>query len=86
MIDSAKHKEILAVENVNLVGKGKEGQPVIGTSNKVDVQALAWAYPDAQIIYTGIIRALEARQARTDKWRPAPGGVSIGHYAITAGT
>jgi hypothetical protein len=24
--------------------------------------------------------------ARTDKWRPAPGGVSIGHYQITAGT
>lgn len=23
---------------------------------------------------------------RTDKWRPAPGGVSIGHYRTTAGT
>ncbi len=23
---------------------------------------------------------------RTDKWRPAPGGVSIGHFQITAGT
>ncbi|GAG05381.1 unnamed protein product, partial [marine sediment metagenome] len=23
---------------------------------------------------------------RTDKWRPAPGGISIGHYLITAGT
>jgi hypothetical protein len=23
---------------------------------------------------------------RTDRWRPAPGGVSIGHYLITAGT
>jgi hypothetical protein len=31
----------------------------------------------------GEIRAL---QAPTDRWRPAPGGVSIGHYAITAGT
>ncbi len=31
----------------------------------------------------GEIRAL---QARTDKWRPAPGGVSIGHFQITAGT
>ena len=29
---------------------------------------------------------IEALQSRTDKWRPAPGGVSIGHYAITAGT
>ena len=27
-----------------------------------------------------------AHQTRKDKWRPAPGGVSIGHYAITAGT
>lgn len=32
---------------------------------------------------TGVIRAL---QDRTDKWRPAPGGVSIGHKDITAGT
>ncbi len=27
-----------------------------------------------------------AYKARTDRWRPAKGGVSIGHYAITAGT
>ena len=27
-----------------------------------------------------------ALQFRTGKWRPAPGGVSIGHYKITAGT
>ena len=27
-----------------------------------------------------------ALKLRTDRWRPAPGGVSIGHYAITAGT
>jgi len=27
-----------------------------------------------------------AFQARTDRWRPAPGGVSIGPYLITAGT
>ncbi len=29
---------------------------------------------------------LRAFQARTDRWRPAPGGVSLGHYKITAGT
>lgn len=29
---------------------------------------------------------LTAFQARTDRWRPAPGGVSIGHFQITAGT
>lgn len=32
---------------------------------------------------TGVIRAL---QSPTGKWRPAPGGVSIGHVDITAGT
>lgn len=35
------------------------------------------------VIETGIIKAL---QPPTDKWRPAPGGVSIGHFQITAGT
>ncbi|MFQ5842576.1 MAG: hypothetical protein ACE5I8_09085 [Thermodesulfobacteriota bacterium] len=35
------------------------------------------------VIEVGDIVAL---QARTDRWRPAPGGVSIGHYKITAGT
>jgi len=32
---------------------------------------------------TGKFRAIKSR---TDKWRPAPGGVSIGHPNITAGT
>ena len=32
---------------------------------------------------TGVIRAL---QGHTDRWRPAPGGVSIGHIDVTAGT
>jgi hypothetical protein len=35
------------------------------------------------VVQVGVLRAL---QARTDRWRPAPGGVSIGHYQITAGT
>jgi len=35
------------------------------------------------VVETGRIQAL---QARTGRWRPAPGGVSIGHYRITAGT
>lgn len=35
------------------------------------------------VVETGRIRAL---QTRTDKHRPAPGGVSIGHRDITAGT
>ncbi len=35
------------------------------------------------VIEVGDLRAL---QARTDRWRPAPPGVSLGHYQITAGT
>jgi len=35
------------------------------------------------VVQTGIIRAL---QSTTDRYRPAPGGVSIGHRDITAGT
>lgn len=35
------------------------------------------------VMQVGNIRSL---QARSDRWRPAPGGVSIGHYKITAGT
>jgi hypothetical protein len=35
------------------------------------------------VMQVGDIRPL---QARSDRWRPAPGGVSIGHYKITAGT
>ncbi|NMC54002.1 MAG: hypothetical protein GYA48_10250 [Chloroflexi bacterium] len=35
------------------------------------------------VFEVGEIRAF---QNRTDVWRPAPGGVSIGHFRITAGT
>ena len=35
------------------------------------------------VIQVGQLRAL---QLPTDRYRPAPGGVSIGHYQITAGT
>jgi len=35
------------------------------------------------VVEVGRLRAL---QARTDRWRPAPGGVSIGHGDVTAGT
>lgn len=35
------------------------------------------------VIEVGEIRA---HQARTDRWRPAPGGVSIAHNRVTAGT
>ena len=41
------------------------------------------------VIETGRLKAQAAiagRRTRTDRWRPAPGGVSVGHIRITAGT
>jgi hypothetical protein len=38
---------------------------------------------EVDVLEVGEIRAL---QSRTDRYRPAPGGVSIGHFKITAGT
>jgi hypothetical protein len=35
------------------------------------------------VVEVGLLRAF---QAPTDRWRPSPAGVSIGHYKITAGT
>lgn len=41
------------------------------------------------VIETGKLKAQAMAgnpKARTERWRPAPGGVSVGHYRITAGT
>ncbi len=35
------------------------------------------------VVEIGDVRAL---QTRTDRWRPVPGGVSISHFKVTAGT
>lgn len=35
------------------------------------------------VVQVGDLRAF---QAPTDRWRPVPGGVSVGHYKVTAGT
>ena len=35
------------------------------------------------VLEIGVVRALQSHQ---DRWRPAPGGVSVGHVAVTAGT
>lgn len=44
--------------------------------------------PEVDQVPTDVVQVgrLTALQARTDRWRPAPGGVSIGHFQITAGT
>ena len=56
--------------------------PLDGLQPEVAVPAVVGGVP-TDVIEVGDLRAL---QARTDRWRPAPGGVSIGHYRITAGT
>jgi len=42
------------------------------------------------VVETGKLKALSAgppaEKSRTDRWRPAPGGVSLAHYKVTAGT
>ncbi len=48
-----------------------------------DLVPTAVAGMPTDVVETGVIRAF---QAPTGRFRPAPGGVSIGHVAITAGT
>lgn len=95
------HKEMLFTKpNVVGVGVGyKESHGkrldelsiVVLVRQKVPETALS---PQALVppIISGVrtdvvaVGELRAFQARTDRWRPAPGGVSLGHYQITAGT
>ena len=60
----------------------KEKIPMAGLSPQEIIPAAVDGTP-TDVMQTGIIRAL---QAPTDRFRPAPGGVSIGHVGITAGT
>jgi hypothetical protein len=53
-----------------------------GLSSRDRVPETVYGVP-TDVIQTGRIRAL---QSHTDRHRPAPGGVSIGHRDITAGT
>jgi len=99
-VKETRKDNLLTMENVVGVGVGykiKNGHPsedvaiVVMVSRKLPLPALA---PESvlpkqvdgvnvDVVEVGQLRAL---QARTDRWRPAPGGVSIGHYKITAGT
>jgi hypothetical protein len=38
---------------------------------------------NTDVVEVGVIRT---HQSRTDRWRPIPAGVSVGHFKITAGT
>lgn len=86
----------------NVVGAGfgfKNGNPedvaiVVLVSNKMPLESLAVEdlVPEyiggvqTDVLEVGEIRAAPPTQATTGKFRPAPGGVSLGHFEITAGT
>jgi hypothetical protein len=99
-IKKAQEHKLLKKKNVIGVGIGKKivgGKQTdqecitVMVSQKVPLQGLSQEdlVPReiegvvTDVVDVGIVRALAER---TDRWRPAPGGVSIGHYKITAGT
>jgi hypothetical protein len=67
---------------LSIVCSVKEKVPTSRLSGQDLVPAALDGTP-TDVVQTGVIRAL---QAPTDRFRPAPGGVSVGHVAITAGT
>jgi len=99
-VKNTHQKTIMQKENVVGVGVGYKVQRgkrtnemciVVLVSKKLPLQAL---YPGALIptsyddVDTDVLEVgdVRAQQERTDRWRPIPGGVSIGHYKVTAGT
>jgi hypothetical protein len=96
-----EHKDkILAKPNVVGVGVGYKVSGGTKTS-EISIVALvrqkvprAALEPEAAVprtldgVSTDVVQVgdLIALQAPTDRWRPAPGGVSIGHVRVTAGT
>jgi hypothetical protein len=99
-VKEASKDTLLSMQNVVGVGVGYQVQHgvqtgeyaiVVMVSQKLPLPALApeSVLPknvDGMIIDVIEVGELRALQARTDRWRPAPGGVSIGHFKITAGT
>ncbi|MCI0512607.1 S1 family peptidase [candidate division KSB1 bacterium] len=99
-VKKVSQTELMKKQNVKGVGIGykvKNGVRtdqlclVVMVQKKVKNQALSSADlvpAEIQGLPTDVIEVGEivAHKARTDRWRPAPPGVSIGHYAITAGT
>ena len=99
-VKSAHEHELLRKKNVVGVGIGKKivgGKQTdqecitVMVSQKLPLRALSKddvVSREIEGIITDVVEVgtLRAFAERTDRWRPAPGGVSIGHYKITAGT
>ena len=78
-------------EKVSAGGKTGENCVVVLVREKVPLASLTAGEivpKDVNGVKTDVIQVgeLRALQTRTERWRPAPGGVSLGHYQITAGT
>lgn len=72
----------LLTDQISIVVLVRNKVPSAGLSAGDMVPAQVDSVP-TDVVEVGVIRA---QQARTDRWRPAPGGVSIAHYKVTAGT
>jgi hypothetical protein len=71
-----------AVGELCVVALVRQKIPRAGLPEEALVPAEVGGIP-TDVVQVGHIKALAAR---TDRWRPALGGVSIGHYLVTAGT
>jgi len=97
---SGVRRELLAREHVVAAGIGYKTVSGTRTDDLSIVCSVVKKVPEAllatddlvpgeirgiptDVVETGILRA---QLERTDRWRPAPGGVSIGHPSVTAGT
>jgi hypothetical protein len=96
-----KMKELLKKKNVVAVVKGRKIVAGVNTGREAIVIYVTEKIPLAQLsakdIIPKTINGIESDVQvtspikalafdRTKKWRPAPGGVSIGHSEVTAGT
>lgn len=94
------YEELMAKRGVVGVGLGKKNGgdenalvvlvekklPLLGLRNQDIVPSfhkLGVEYLKTDVIEVGHI---VAQKERTDEWNPMPGGISIGHFGITAGT
>ncbi len=72
----------VVTDQVCLVAMVRKKLPLEALSVQDVIPSQMDAVP-TDVLEVGDLRAL---QLRTDRWRPAPPGVSLGHYRITAGT
>jgi len=88
-VKDGKKTGILSIRVLVKKKRGKLWMRLFSPANMIPTEipakiGLTWVRFPTDVVEVGVIEALQKR--RTEKWRPAPGGVSVGHKAITAGT